>query len=138
MAQFFEFLLAHYLLAGTFLVLLTLFIANEMNRGGAIINNQLLVSLINSNQGVVLDLRDQKAYGEGHIKGAFHLPYTEVQDRLGELEKYIDKTLILACQFGQHSSVAGTRLRKAGFKDVRRLEGGMGGWRQGSMPVVKN
>lgn len=137
MAQFFEFVVANYLLVSAFTLLLVLFIANEANRGGAIINNQLLVNLINSDQGVILDLRDQKAYNEGHIQGALHIPYAELQSRVGELEKHLNKTLILACKFGQHSSVAGTKLRKSGFKDVRRLEGGMNGWRQNSMPVVK-
>ena len=137
MTQLFEFIVEHYLLTSAFVVLLVLFVANEMSRGGAIINSQNLVRLINNNAGVVLDLRDQKSYTDGHIQGAIHLPYSELGSRLTELQSYMDKTIILACQHGQHSGVAGAKLRQGGFTDVRRLEGGVSGWLNSNMPLVK-
>ena len=38
---------------------------------------------------------------------------------------------------GQHSGMAGTLLRKAGFQNVARLQGGVTEWRNQNLPVVK-
>ena len=38
---------------------------------------------------------------------------------------------------GQHAGPAGTLLRKAGFDNVARLKGGVTGWVNENLPVVK-
>ena len=38
---------------------------------------------------------------------------------------------------GQHAGSAGTLLRKNGFVDVARLQGGVTEWRNQNLPVVK-
>lgn len=137
MAQVLEFIGNHYLIVGGFVVLLILFIANEVNRGGQTISSQVLVNLINQGGGVVVDVRTPAEFSEGHIQGALHIPYAHFNDRLAELEPYKDKTVVVVCKIGQSAGSAGVQMRKAGFTDVRRLSGGMHGWQTEHMPVVK-
>ncbi|MEM7220341.1 MAG: rhodanese-like domain-containing protein [Pseudomonadota bacterium] len=137
MAQFFEFVGNHSLLVGTFVLLLVLFIRNEMSRGGRSVTAQQLVDLVNREGAVVVDVRDGKEFATGHIVGALNIPHANIESRLGELEKFKDKTLVLACGMGQHSGAAGTVLRKNGFADVARLAGGIAEWRNQNLPVVK-
>lgn len=137
MEQLFVFIGNHPLLVGVFVVLLVLFIRNEMNRGGANVSAQELVNMVNTQDAVVLDVRDKAEFEQGHIVDAINIPYTSLESRVDELEKYKEKPIVIACKMGQHSGAAGTLLRKAGFENVSRLKGGIAEWRGQSLPVVK-
>ena len=137
MEQLFTFITNHPFLVGTFVILLALFIRNEMVRGGTTLSAQELVSLVNSEDALVLDVRDKKDFDEGHIVDAVNIPYTSLESRIDELNKYKEKPIVVACKMGQHSGSAGTLLKKNGFAKVSRLRGGVAEWRGANMPVVK-
>ena len=137
MEQLFEFIGNHYLLTGIFVILLVMFVRNEVQRGGRSVTAQQLVDLINREGAVVLDVRDKNEFGEGHIIDALNIPHTAVASRIGELERHKVKPVVVACKMGQHSGAVGTILRKAGFENVSRLRGGIAEWRNQNLPVVK-
>lgn len=137
MEQLFTFIGNHPLLIGAFVLFLILFIRNEMSRGGATISSQKLVQLVNSENAIVIDVREASEYSEGHIVDAINIPFASFESRSDELNKHKDKPLIVACKMGQHSGSAGTILRKKGFTNVLRLTGGMAEWRGQNLPVVK-
>ena len=137
MDQLLNFVTGHPYLVGAFVVLFALFVRNEMSRGGATVSAQQLVQLVNSEDAVVIDVRDKGEFDEGHIVGAINVPHANLDARLDELKKYKDKPVVIACKMGQHSGTAGTILRKAGFENVSRLRGGITEWRGQSLPVVK-
>ena len=137
MDQLFAFVGGHPYLVGLFVVLLALFVRNEITRGGATISAQEVVNLVNQEGAVILDIRDKAEFEQGHIVDAINIPYTNLDARVDELQKYQDKPLVIACKMGQHSGAAGTALRKAGFENVSRLRGGITEWRGQSLPVVK-
>jgi rhodanese-related sulfurtransferase len=137
MERLFEFVGNHPMLIGTFAILLTLFIRNEARRGGQAVTAQQLVDLVNRENALVLDVRDKKDFESGHIVNAVNIPYTSLESRIDELNKYKERPLVVACKMGQHSGTAGTMLRKKGFSDVRRLTGGIAEWRNQNLPVVK-
>lgn len=137
MGQLFEFVGNHLFLAGAFVVMLVAFVVNEMRRGGRTISAQELVHLVNRESALVLDIRDRKEFEAGHIVGARNIPFAALESRIGELEPWRDRPVVVACKIGQNSGAAGTLLRKAGFENVMRLAGGMTEWRNSSLPVVK-
>ncbi len=137
MARFFEFIGNHPYLVGTFLVLLLLFIRNESRRGGQSVSPQQLVDMVNRDNAVVVDVRERKEFQAGHIAGAVNIPQNALEGRLAELDKYQDRPIVVACKMGQNAGAAGTLLRKRGFKNVSRLAGGMGEWRNQNLPVVR-
>lgn len=136
LAQLIEFVSNHYVLSSLFVVLLILFILNEMNKGGRSLSNRELTALVNGDQGVVLDIRAKKDFDAGHIVGALHMPYEKLATRMVELEKHKDKTIIVVCAMGQTAGPACAQLKKAGYT-VAKLSGGMGSWRGDNLPVVK-
>ena len=137
MDQFIDFIGNHPILCGAFLVILVLFIRNEVVRGGRAVTPQQLVNMVNEQKAVVIDVRDPAEYSQGHIVDAINVPHTSLAGRLKELGRYKERPVILACKMGQHSGAAGTALRKAGFENVARLKGGVTEWRNQNMPVVK-
>jgi hydroxyacylglutathione hydrolase len=76
----------------------------------------------------VLDVRDQNEWEEGHIKGATHIPYYFLEQRLQELDN--SQPLALICASGQRSSIASSLLQRHGFTQLFNVVGGMDAWQQ--------
>ena len=138
MESLFLFIGNHPFLVGAFVLLLALFIWNEMQRGGTTIGTQELVKMVNGEGATVLDLRDKSEFDQGHIVESINIPYASLESRMDELKKFKDKPLVIACKMGQHAGAAGTMLRKNGFENVARLRGGIAEWRGQNLPVVKS
>ena len=62
---------------------------------------------------LVLDVRTREEYGEGHIEGAFNIPYDEINDLI-DLDK--DAVLFVYCKSGKRSKIAAEKLLELGFK----------------------
>ena len=135
--QIFEFFGNHYILVCVFVFLLVAFIINEGKQGGTAITPNNLVSLVNREGAVIVDIRDNKEFGNGHIAGAVNVPFATIDSRVGELVAFKGKPIVLVCKMGQHAGSIGRKLRAQGFEDVRRLSGGMAEWGANSLPVVK-
>jgi len=54
-----------------------------------------LKELLDKNQAVVIDVRNEGSYNQGHIRGAKLIPATEILSRLSELPR--DKTIVTYC-----------------------------------------
>ena len=137
MDQLFTYISNHPFLVGAFVLLLILFIRNEMSRGGKTVSAQELVQLVNNEDALVVDVRDKAEFDAGHIVDAINIPFAKLESRADELAKHKDKPLVVACKMGQHAGAAGTVLKKKGFENVSRLRGGIAEWRNQSMPVIK-
>ena len=71
-----------------------------------------------------LDVRDGAEWSAGHIPGARHRPYRELQEKLpAALDA--QAPIAVLCSSGQRSSIASSILLRQGFKDVRNVTGGM-------------
>ena len=137
MDQLLEFIGNHYILTGTFVLLLVLFIRNETQRGGRGVTAQQLVDMVNREKAVVVDVRDKKEFDAGHIVDAINIPFSALDTRLDELKKFRERPIVVTCKMGQHAGAAGKILHGAGFKQIKRLSGGIGTWKADGMPLVK-
>lgn len=106
-------------------------------KGGRGISPAQATMLINREDAIVVDVRESAEYGSGHLLNARHIPLGELEKRLGELDKFKDKPVILNCQSGSRSASACSVLRKAGFNHVHNLEGGIAAWEQAGMPISR-
>lgn len=95
------------------------------------------VNLINRSHALVLDVREDTEFASGHIVDAKHIPLAKLAERLNELDKYKDKPILVNCQRGMRSAKACEILRKAEFKQVNNLQGGLEAWQAAKLPVVK-
>lgn len=94
------------------------------------------VKMINRDDAVVLDVREESEYQDGHIINAVHIPLSQLNDKTRELQKYKDKPIIAVCRSGHRSGQACSTLQKAGFDNVYNLSGGILAWKSANLPLV--
>ena len=91
--------------------------------------------LIQSEPGlVILDVRTQPEYDEGHIEGAILIPVAELPDRLDELSK--GDEILVYCRSGNRSATAVGIMEENGFSKIYHMNQGMNGWLSEGLPVV--
>ena len=83
---------------------------------------------------VVLDVRTPQEYEAGHVPGAINVPHKALPDRLAEVLSFRDREVVVYCEGGKRSAMAGAVLREAGFASVRQLQGHMIEWRRQRLP----
>ena len=105
--------------------------------GGPSVGTVEAVQLMNRQDAIVVDIRDAAEYASGHILGARNLPAAELGARAGELEKFKERPVIVACENGSRSGPAAASLRGKGFTQVVSLSGGIAAWKAASLPTEK-
>jgi rhodanese-related sulfurtransferase len=136
MALIFEFLAEQWIQAAALAALVVMLILHEMRKAGPSLSPQQAISLINTEEGVFVDLRDAAEFKKGHIVGAINIPAAKLTERMAELEKYRDKPIVLACKMGQQSGAASKQLKGAEYTRVYKMSGGMMEWSNLQLPTV--
>jgi rhodanese-related sulfurtransferase len=72
-------------------------------------------------ENILLDVRTEEEYKNGHVKGAVNIPVDSLRDRLNELDK--DKNIIIYCQVGLRGYIADRILSQHGFKVLNVTNG---------------
>lgn len=101
---------------------------------GAMVNTLQATRLINDGA-LVLDVRTPAEWSGGHLANSRNIPAAELDKRLAELPA--GKPVVVVCASGSRAGRAAAALRRAGRADVFCLDGGLSGWQQAGLPVVK-
>jgi len=88
-----------------------------------------------SSNSLVVDVRNDSEWDEGHIAGAIHIPLGQLAERVNELPANED--IVVHCQGGSRSSIAASLLQKLGRKNVANLMGGYRRWLEVQNPKLK-
>jgi rhodanese-related sulfurtransferase len=75
---------------------------------------------------LIVDIRSEELFGKHHIEGSINIPFYQLHRRYQELP--IDRLFILVDENGNHSFLASSYLVRKGFRDVKRLFGGIARW----------
>jgi rhodanese-related sulfurtransferase len=95
------------------------------------------MQLINHKNALMLDVREQSEYAAGHVLNSKLIPLGKLKERIGELEKYRERPIVVICRSGQRSASACGLLGKQGFTQVYNLNGGITAWQKASLPLEK-
>ena len=72
---------------------------------------------------ILLDVREQEEFDEGHIAGATLLPYTEIESKAETILPYKDKQILVYCRSGRRSKIAAESLAKLGYTNIKEFGG---------------
>lgn len=85
---------------------------------------------------VILDVRNQIEYDDGHLENSLLIPVTELESRIDELTQYSDRDIIVYCRSGVRSSQASTILDSNNFTKVFNVHGGINAWESAGYPII--
>lgn len=106
-------------------------------RGIKEIDTRTAVQLINYQDALVLDVRDDSEFTAGHLPNAKHIPAEKIEERWAELQKFKEKPVVMIYRSGVRSHNASQVLKKNGFSQVVNLMGGIDSWKRAGLPIVK-
>lgn len=98
------------------------------------IGPQEAVRLFNHEDALILDVREDSEYRDGHVAQSRHIPLGQLKGQIEKLAGYKEKPVVALCRSGNRSRHACGMLHKAGFKNVYNLAGGIGAWDQAGLP----
>jgi rhodanese-related sulfurtransferase len=90
--------------------------------------------MLNHDDAILIDMRPDKEYRDGHIVNALHAPDINT----AKLDKYRNRPVIVYCRSGNRSAGYCSKLRKQGFESVYNLKGGVIAWERAELPLTKN
>ena len=135
-----EFLMNHWILSSSFMVIYCILLYDLINdrlsgiqRLGAL----EAVKLMSHEDAVVVDVREDHEFAKGYIADALHIPLSKLQDSANSLLKDKSKRLLLYCESGNRSLTGGGKLKKLGYKSLYSMQGGIIAWKNANLPIAK-
>ncbi|MCM1991243.1 rhodanese-like domain-containing protein [Oceanirhabdus seepicola] len=77
---------------------------------------------------VILDVRTEEEYNEGHLKNAINISHELVEKRLSEIEQYKNIPILIYCRTGRRSGIVLDILKKNNFNIVYHMHEGISQW----------
>ena len=76
---------------------------------------------------IILDVRTEAEYAEGHIPGAICVPNETIGDQMPEELPDKDQLILVYCRSGNRSKQASEKLAKLGYTNIKEF-GGINTW----------
>ncbi len=102
--------------------------------GVATVNPNEAIRVIND-EALILDVRLEKEFKQGHIKNSINIPVGALESRIREIDKHKSDPILICCQTSSRSMLAGKTLRKHGFDKISVLSGGLNAWTNANLPT---
>ena len=95
-----------------------------------------LAERLRGGDGLLLDVREEDEWAEGHVAGSFHVPYHALLDGIPD-ELRGGHDVLVACSAGNRSSIAASLLRRAGLDNVVHVaDGGIANLPQAGVELI--
>jgi len=85
----------------------------------------------------LIDVREDREWIQGFIKGATHLGKGIIERDISSVVTDKDGLIVLYCQGGFRSALAGENIKKMGYKNVKSMSGGFSEWVNNNFAVDK-
>ncbi len=131
-----RFIVEQWVLATALISVLLILVLYESRKAGPALSVIEAIRLVNAEGGIFLDVRESTDYAQGHITDAVHIPISQLEKRVGDLDEYREKPIIVVCRMGQSAGSATKILKSEGFEGANKLSGGMIEWSAQKLPVV--
>lgn len=113
----------------------TLLLLPTIQRRGRQLSSYEVTQKMNREKVVLIDIRKEQEFEQGHIRQAMNIPEKELIDKVGRIERYKTDPIVIIDETGKGAYRMTSVLKKQGFRDVSSMEGGMKEWKSGGMPI---
>lgn len=74
---------------------------------------------------ILLDVRSNQEYREGHLQGAVNIPDFEIANRIQREIPKKNQLIVIYCQYGGRSKSTRMMMEKMGYTNIYNLYGGL-------------
>ena len=74
---------------------------------------------------ILLDVRSNQEYKEGHLQGAINIPDYELRNRVQKEIQKKNQSIVIYCQYGGRSRNAYNMMKNMGYTNLWNLSGGL-------------
>ncbi len=75
--------------------------------------------MINEKDVIILDVREDNEFNQGHLENAINIPFDELEDRfMNEVTSDKEQIIILYCRSGHRAMIAAETLASLGFTNL--------------------
>ena len=131
-------------LAGTLAVVLAIRLLPRFLSGATYVPPEEIASRLQAGDDLALiDVRTAAEFNGdlGHVPGALNIAVQDLESRLAVLKAQLapmrNETIYAICRTDTRAGMAARTLKKAGFKDVRVMQGGMIRWKREGHPIER-
>ena len=86
-------------------------------------------------EAVLIDVREDAEFRQGHARGAKHLSKGVIEVEIEDQVPDSNQPIIVYCGGGSRSALTADNLQKMGYTNVRSLAGGMRAWNEAGLPT---
>ena len=80
--------------------------------------------IMDSEEGyIILDVRTQEEYDQGHIPGATQISHEEIAEKAEEVLTDKDQLILVYCRSGRRSKIAAEALVELGYTNIKEFGG---------------
>jgi len=98
----------------------------ENNQGAVYVNitAEEAKQIMDSEEGyIILDVRTQEEYDQGHIPGAVVISHEEIADKAEKVLTGKDQLILVYCRSGRRSKIAAEALVELGYTNIKEFGG---------------
>lgn len=131
----------HWVLCSLFVVIILLIVFEEVKNkltGIANVSAPEAVLLLNRENGLVVDLRQQSTFAAGHIIDSVNITSSDLRQNMAKLDNHKNRPLILLGDNSNDAARIGMLLKRAGFDKLSILAGGISSWKSAQLPLNRN
>ena len=110
-------------------------VAEAQENIGHISADELNAGIENSEQIVILDVRDEELYEVEHLPGAISLPRADIELEIDEVVPDQDTKIVTYCGGKTRGSLSAHTLQIMGYENASILTGGFRGWKAAGLPT---
>jgi len=93
-------------------------------------SSDVLGRLDDADRPLLLDVREQDEWQEGHLPGAVHVPRGNLEARIESVIPNRSREIVVYCAVGARSAFAAKSLTELGYDNVASLAGGFTDWKR--------
>ena len=98
----------------------------ENNQGAAYLNitAEEAKQIMDNEEGyIILDVRTQEEYDQGHIPGAIVISHEEIAEKAEDVLTDKDQLILIYCRSGRRSKIAAEALVELGYTNIKEFGG---------------
>lgn len=104
--------------------------AKENDQGAVYVNitAEEAKQIMDNEEGyIILDVRTQEEYDQGHIPGAIVISHEEITEKAEDVLTDKDQLILVYCRSGRRSKIAAEALVELGYTNIKEF-GGISDW----------